>query len=84
MSIQADINRDFHELLFGDKPAHPDSQAWRVTLTNPDGTVEIRMYETAWDRQHTVMLDAVKALVGCGAGLCKIHRGHGYRKVWKA
>ena len=83
MSIQADINRDFYELLTGPTPPRPTVQAWRVTLTHPDGTVETREYETPYDRQHTVMLDAVKALVGCGAGLCKTHRGHGYRKVWK-
>ena len=83
MSIQADINRDFHELLFGDGPKHPDSQAWRVTLKSRDGSVEVRMYETQWDRKHVVMLDAVKALVACGAN-CRIHNGHRFEKVWKS
>ena len=83
MSIQADINRDFHDLLFGESPARPTVQLWRVTLKHQDGTEEVRTYETPYDRKHVVMLDAVKALVGCGTGLCKVHRGHGYVKVWK-
>lgn len=75
------VQQDFNDLFNAPTPARPTEQKWRVTRIALDGTETVEEFVTPYDRQHTVMLDAVKALSGC-VGYCKIHKGHSFRKLY--